>query len=249
MESSVLSQITDRYSRQARLYPALLTGAPLLAVGIGVYGVPLELKAGLLTMLGSLGVLYLLMTISRELGKRKEGKLFQEWGGKPTTQVLRHRDQVVDPITKIRYHRFLARKLHLQFPTAADELHDPNSAEHKYVSGAKWLLDHTRDTKTFHLLFDELVAYGFRRNSLGLKPYAIAIDLVALGWLMHASGVAGAGGVTVDKLAHVTIAEYLVGTFILVWLLIWVLFITKSTVRSSAFMYAELLVRACDVLH
>jgi hypothetical protein len=248
MESSVLGQITDRYSRQARLYPALLTGAPLLAVGIGVYGVPLEAKVGLITTLGCLGVVYLLMTISREMGKRKENRLFEEWGGKPTTQLLRHRDQAIDPISKNRYHQFLARNLHLQFPTVADELHDPGSAEDKYESGAKWLLDHTRDTKTFHLLFNENVEYGFRRNCLGLKPYAIGIDLAALAWLLGAAGFASMNGVTVTQLGQMTTAEYLAVAFIVVWLAIWLFFVTKRTVRSSAFMYAELLLRACDVL-
>ena len=40
--SDFFVKLTDKYERQARLYPALLAGAPLLAVAIGIYGIPLE---------------------------------------------------------------------------------------------------------------------------------------------------------------------------------------------------------------
>ena len=59
-------KMMDRYERQARLYPALLAGAPLLAIAIGIYGVPLEPKGGLIALLASFGIVYLLATISRD---------------------------------------------------------------------------------------------------------------------------------------------------------------------------------------
>jgi hypothetical protein len=153
--------------RQARLYPAFLAGAPLVAIAIGVYGVPLEPKAGLITLLASFGVIYLLASIAREHGKRIEEALYVAWGGKPTTQLLRHCDSTLDSVTKARYHAFLASKLNLRFPTASEELADPRAADATYESAARWLLDQTRDTKTFPLLFKELIAYGFRGGLKG----------------------------------------------------------------------------------
>jgi hypothetical protein len=62
-------KLTDQYDRQARLYPALLAGATLVTIAVGVYGLPLEPKAGLIGLLASCGVVFLLTTIARELGK------------------------------------------------------------------------------------------------------------------------------------------------------------------------------------
>lgn len=241
-------KMMDRYERQARLYPALLAGAPLLAIAIGIYGVPLEPKGGLIALLASFGIVYLLATISRELGKRMENEIFSAWGGKPTTQILRHRDATIDSVTKARYHAFLAKKINTPFPTAERELADPSAADATYASGARWLLDHTRDTTSFPLVFKELIAYGFRRNSLGLKPIAIMIALLSLLWLLGANDVITAGGFHADALAALPMQARVVGAIDLALLIIWIFFISRRTVRTAAFMYADLLLRACDTL-
>jgi hypothetical protein len=38
----------------------------------------------------------------------------------------------------------------------------------------------TRDTKRFPVLFEENVDYGFRRNSLGIRPIALGIAVAVL---------------------------------------------------------------------
>ena len=85
--------------------------------------------------------------ICREMGKRLEEKLYREWGGKPTTQILRHRDGSIDSVTKRRYHAFLAAKINAAFPDTKQEKNDPAKADEAYQSGARWLLDHTRRRK------------------------------------------------------------------------------------------------------
>jgi len=246
--SELFVKLTDRYERQARLYPALLAGAPLVAIAIGLYGLPLEPKAGLIGLLASCGVIYLLTTIARELGKRLENDLFDSWGGKPTTQLLRHRNSTLDNLTKARYHAFLANKLNVRLPTAAEELTDPVAADAIYASVARWLLDQTRDTKTYPLLFKELIAYGFRRNCLGLRPIAIFIAVLSLVWLLGATDVLTLAGFNEKALETLPMPARVVGGINLVLLFVWVLFISRQTVRTAAFMYADLLLRACDTL-
>jgi hypothetical protein len=246
--SEIFVNLTDTYTRQARLYPALLAGAPLVALAVGVYGLPLEPSAGLIALLASLGVIYLLTSIARELGKRVEDVLYASWGGKPSTQLLRHRDSTLDSVTKARYHAFLANKLNVPFPTASDELADPGAADATYASAARWLLDQTRNTKTFPLLFKELIAYGFRRNSLGLKPIAIFIALLSLLWLFSATGVLTLGGFNGKAFMVLPMPAHLVGGIDLVLLVVWVCFVTRRTVRTAAFTYGDLLLRACDIL-
>jgi branched-subunit amino acid ABC-type transport system permease component len=246
--SELFANLTDTYARQARLYPALLAGAPLVAIAVGVYGQRLEPKAGLITLLASFGVIYLLTNVARELGKRIEEVLYASWGGKPTTQLLRHRDSTLDSVTKARYHVFLSTKLNVRFPTTSEEQADPGAADATYASAARWLLDQTRDTKTFPLLFKELIAYGFRRNCLGLKSIAIFIALLSLLWLLGATGVLTLSGFDGRAFAIVPMPARVVGGIDLVFLGIWVCFVSRQTVRTSAFMYADLLLRACDIL-
>jgi hypothetical protein len=192
--SEIFSAFVDTYERQARLYPALLAGVPIFAAAVGIYGVSVELKEASVGILASIGIVYLLSTISRELGKRLEGKLFAQWGGKPTTQLLRHKNTQIDPVTKARYHAFLANKLAIQFPSVASEATNPADADAIYESGARWLLECTRDRKRFPLLFKELVAYGFRRNSLGLKWIALGTALLCLVWAAAATGAVDLDG-------------------------------------------------------
>lgn len=184
----MIEQILDPYDRNARLMPAVLALIPVLSVTAGLYGASLEWKETAVGVLVASGMFYLLASIARELGKRLEADLFKSWGGKPTTQVLRHRDETIDANTKARYHRFLAGILGTPFPDPAQERADPGAADQIYASGTRWLLDQTRDKKTFGLLFKENVAYGFRRNSLGLRPYAILVAVLAILWVIVDAG-------------------------------------------------------------
>jgi hypothetical protein len=246
--SDLFVKLTDKYERQARLYPALLAGAPVLVVAIGIYGIPLEPESGLIGLLATFGIIYLLTTIARELGKRIEDQLHASWGGKPTTQLLRHRDVTLDHVTKTRYHALLATKLGVLFPTPADEIANATAADATYASGATWLLDQTRDTNRFPLLFKELITYGFRRNCLGLKPIAIVIALLSLLWILGATDVITTAGFNADALSVLPMRARVVAAINAVLLIVWIFFISKRTVRTAAFMYADLLLRACDAL-
>ena len=115
-------------------------------------------------------------------GKRLEEIPYREWGGKPTTQLLRHRDNTIEGVTKQRYHAFLAGKINVPFPDKNQEANNSVAADEVYQSGVRWLLNHTRpeDNKKFELIFKENVAYGFRRNALGVKPLGLVISAGSL---------------------------------------------------------------------
>lgn len=248
MGLNLLEKITNTYERKARLYPALLALSPILLMVVGVYGVALELKAAGVGLLASFGVFYLLASITREIGKRKEESLYKAWGGKPTTQLLRHRDSTIDTITKARYHAFLAKHMTIAFPSQAEEEENPTRADDVYQSATKWLLDRTRDRKTFELLFEENIAFGFRRNCLGIKPFAIVICVVTFVWPLFLSGVLSMDGLSVEHIRSLSNGIWASLAVSILMLLIWVFFITSKTVRTAAFGYAEFLFRACDVL-
>lgn len=243
-----LAKITNPYERKARLYPVMLALIPPSVLIICLYGFTPKLENGLIGLVASFGTFYLMTSVARELGKRLEKSLFESWGGKPTTQILRHRDQTIDPVTKERYHNFLAKQLNIKFPSVIEEQSDAIAADNVYQSGIQWLLDKTRDTKKFALLFQENIAYGFRRNCLGLKSIAITIACASFVWPLISENVLSLKGFDLAALmsAPKSIRWSLAAS--LTMLFTWCFFITEKTVKTAAFTYANMLLRACDAL-
>jgi hypothetical protein len=249
----LVAKVTDPYERPARLYPALLALLPLLALITLLYGPKATGLTGAVTIAVSCGALYLATNLCRELGKRLEEKLFQKWGGKPTTQLLRHRDNRIEGVTKRRYHSFLGFKINVAFPDKDQETKDPAAADEVYQSGVRWLLNHTRpeDNKKFDLIFNENVAYGFRRNALGVKPFGLSISIGCLLWVLVTQGVVSVHGyrffdpAPLSHLPEPATASLIVSAVMIV---VWLLFFTTTSARTAAFTYAESLLRACDTL-
>ncbi len=206
-----------------------------------VFGNPLAKQ--LLALFGACGAVYLLANISRMFGKALEERLFAEWGGSPTTQLLRHGNALIDQHTKQRYHAFLARKIKVEFPTAEAERAAPAMADEVYRAGVKWLLGKTRDKKRFALLFKENVSYGFHRNGLGLRWIGALIGLGAILWLTIALQMyesANWRALTVEQAVACGIAFAIALTL--------VIYFNESRVKQAAFAYAEMLLRTCDDL-
>ncbi len=249
----IVSKITDPYERRARTYPALLVLLPALTVAIAIYGPKASIVSTVATTAASCGGLYWMAETSRRLGHELELKLFEEWGGKPSTQLLRHRDGRIEWPTKQRYHSFIARRINIPFPTAEQESQDPRGADEVYQSGVRWLLNQTRANgdKNFDLLLKENIGYGFRRNMLGVKKVGISIAVMSAIWALAYGGVVNLAGRPVLDISAVprivpNVALTLVVAFGMV--VFWVFSATKASVRFAAFEYAEMLLRACDIL-
>lgn len=244
----LLEKISDTYERQARIYPALLALSPAFALAFFLYGFELKISEGIIGLLATLVIFFLIASIVRDLGKRLEPSLFDKWGGKPTTQLLRHRDKTIDSITKSRYHTFLSEHLAIDFPTMDEERANPRAADEIYQSAVIWLLDRTRDKKAFNLLFKENVQFGFRRNCLGIKPYGIAISFLSISWTIASSKAVSLHGIDFNSFGKMSNGAWISLGVSFLTLFVWVFFLTRNTAKASAFRYADMLLRACDVL-
>ncbi len=243
MPLEFLSQIFDHYDRKARLAPALLALVPVLAVIFFYHGVTFDWSETLLSSLAVLGLFYLLASTAREAGKRREGALFAEWGGKPSTQLLRHGDRAIDPVTKARVHKFLSASIGVALPNQSEEKADREAADHIYESAANWLREATRDHCKYNLLFNENISYGFRRNGFGLRPLAVLIALLCMFWVQTHSGFATAWAF---EFRLMPVGGWIAIAIAVCSILFWVFFFSKETVRTSAFTYADTLLRCCD---
>lgn len=140
--------------------------------------------AWLTTNATSLGILWSLIVVGggtslfaqvgRDLGRRKQEDLFRQWGGPPTTQMLRLSGNPTTELIKRRRNK-LGNIINCLLPTKEEERADPVAADERYGSAVAYLLEATRDHEKFPLVLEENINYGFRRNLWGMKPYGLTI--------------------------------------------------------------------------
>jgi len=235
--------VTDPYERKARLYPALLLIAPLVAAGVALLSAKLSGVQSLGAAIVGCGGAFLLTQLARDAGKNREKSLFAKWGGLPSVVIFRHRDPRLDPITKVRYHKKLTGLVkEAEAPTVEQEQTDPASADTIYSAWSNYLRVNTRDTKKFGLLFQENVNYGYRRNVWGLRPIGIVVCM--------ASVVACGVRLYLIRQATERLDEALIfaGLFATVLLLLWLFRFTSNWVRVPADAYAERLAECAETL-
>jgi hypothetical protein len=231
---------SKEYARNARLKPALLMALPvgLLASGFGLKSsVMLGVVFG---PLAAAGFTYLLAHLTRDFGVRRQAELFRSWGGKPSVTKLRHRDTSLNQHTRARYHEKAAELLRRSMPTSVEEEADPRAADSLYEAYSNLLLERTRDTKAFSLLFEELVSYGFRRNLLGMKTLGLWLcflcTLIEAGLLARALWITG----------HFEVSNAVFVGLDLFLSLCWWFVITPEWVRRAADAYAERLLASSE---
>jgi len=180
MGNPTILDVKDSYNRRARLQPAFIV---VLPVGLAILAwSPDGVKRWtvLWTLFVWAGGTALLAQLARDLGKRKEPSLFESWGGKPSTRILRFA-ACENPVLVTRRHESLQKALpDLRVPTQAEEFSDPKHSDDIYDACVRWLLEKTRDKKKFSLVFEENCNYGFRRNLWGMRAWAILVSAISL---------------------------------------------------------------------
>lgn len=243
--------VSDPYERQARLYPALLAFSPIFIMVTSFYHDKLNVVNSAVVLLIMSGLIVLISNISRTIGRSVESKLWTEWGGMPSVVILRHKDSYINSVEKKRYHVFLEKKLRLVFPSQSIEDSNLEEADSIYKAASNYLRTHTRDTEKFKLLFKENIAYGFRRNSYGIRLVGMLCSVLVVFWIFirkNYSVWSERLAVSTDPESFFTQAEILSLSWAIIMFLVWVFYFNKSVVREAAFCYANQLIMTCDLL-
>lgn len=249
-----ITKLFDSYNRTARLYPALLSVAPILWT-LGVFHP--EVVAGdtaeiIVSAIVVFGGLYLLASIARNQGKAIESGLNKSWGGLRSIAFLRHLDETIDSFTKSRYHKSLETLCGDGFtmPSPEEERLNPKEADAKYHSATRRLIEHRRDNKKYDLLHKELASYGFRRNLLGMRTIALLVALLATA--INGAEIYHIFPEAIDS-PNVLLAsmkqEWLTYSLFLVNVIniaVWLFLINSDFVRRSSEEYAFALFRTLD---
>lgn len=233
-------KLFDHYSFRARLQPAFLALVPL-AVGVIAWAQPgAKWVTALWSLLGAAGFTFFLSNVARNRGKSIEPKLWESWGGAPTTQLLRHRGDA-NPVLRERWHQQLAKMLGRPMPTAEEEARDPVAADAVYEAGAKLLIGKTYDKKNYPFVYRDNVNYGFCRNLYGLRGLGISSSILGI---LVSSG-AGVWFVTRGEAQLLPWASTCICLAMLLW---WIFTVTAPWVRVPAMNYAYHLFAATEKL-
>jgi hypothetical protein len=232
----------DKYTFNARLVPALIV---LLPVGVSLASLFPEKFAGwdlIVWLVTSMGLAVFLAQLARDRGRSKELELFKQWGGKPSTVMLRYKDSTLTQQTLVRYHEKLRQLVPIKMPTPEEELRDLQKADAVYESCGDFLRACTHDKEKFGLLFEENVNYGFRRNLWGMKSLAIILTVLSI--LLTLSQV-HPNWLRISSIKPVVLVALILD---LSFLVIWLAVIKPNWVRTTADAYSKQLLSAIDIL-
>ncbi|WP_163512196.1 hypothetical protein [Fodinicola acaciae] len=229
-----LGGLFNKYERKARLYPGLITLAPILVLAAAFWR---EQLTWIWPIAASLGGLFFLAHYVRGRGQTVEQRLVRRWDGMPTTRLLRWRT-ATNSVTRQRRRTKLEAIQQRTLPDQLTEQQDPKIADEHYVDATRALIVRLRsDEKRFGQVLDENIGYGFRRNLYALKP--VALTLLAFALIADASimGLRGFRG----EVATVAVIHLLLT-------LAWLSIVRASWVRQAGETYAERLFEALDDL-
>lgn len=231
----------NKYELNARIYPIIIALLPVLIIGI-YFSIDYQ---NIYSALGGIGLITLLSFVfgqlGRDKGKRAEKKLWNEWGGAPTTQILRLTDDVLDIHTTKKAHKSLHERTSIGLADMAEiETSGDSEADEIYEAWCNYLRKETRDTSKHKLLFQENISYGFRRNLWGIKSLGIVLVVLSLIIITTHSYLN-------YQLLEVPNYSLWVSVILLILLLIfWLTIVTKDWIKIVAFAYAERLIEAID---
>tara|TARA_R110002050_G_scaffold248024_1_gene385826 strand:- start:203 stop:931 length:729 start_codon:yes stop_codon:yes gene_type:complete len=229
------------YSLKARIYPVILSVIPILVIGI-LFSVTFNSYYQTLGGLGITTVLFFLFSqLGRDRGKKLEKDLWNKWGGAPSTQILRLRDNTLNSVTKTQYHKIMNSLVETEVKPNSDlESTSPELCDEVYTAWVKYLIGKTRDTNKFNLLFAENINYGFRRNSLGLKPFALTVLIVLYALIIIANYL------NFGTWNFKDLNSLLAICILLLPLLYWLFIVNRNWVEIPAFAYAERLAESIE---
>lgn len=229
----------DAYDVGARLRPAFLTLFPLPLTAMTLWPAVWEGSNPVLTLVSSVGGFAVLVHLARDAGRKVEKRLGNRVGREHSARLLSHADDTLPRQTKERMHAFIEREGRLNVPSATDEQTAPDVAADDLLAGVTWLLEATRPTAKDTLIYQENIAYGFRRNARGLRTPALVIAFAALVVL----GLATIAPTVVSVDRSVVIVPLLLTTALSLW---WLIVVRDGWVCAASDNYAGRLLSAAE---
>ena len=175
----MIEKILDDYDLKARVAPGLIVAFPVLVDA--VYAAPILSSWPIFAAGGvcGLALVYGIGHVARARGEAIEAKLWEGWGGPPSSRFLRHRDSFFGEDLKASIRKTLVKKFNSKLLTPAEEVNDPGRADKAIVDAFRQVRQYLRQHDARGLWYHQNVEYGFSRNLLGCRMLWTTVALAA----------------------------------------------------------------------
>lgn len=241
-------KLFDKYSFNARVKPALFIILPIVVTAYILIEPLRTLLGSLIGIFVTCGVVNFFANQMSSAGNELQIKLFKEWGGAPSTIILRHSDEILDKYTKQRYRAKLNELIpNFKKITENFEVQYQKDADDYYKSASNFMREYTRDEKKYPLVLSENISYGFSRNLLAFKKTAITVIVISFlisllfiflntEWKLD----------LINTIKEVPSSNYVLLGIHLIFFLIWCFMINEKWVKTRGIAYAKRLYAACE---
>lgn len=230
----------DAYERRARLAPGLILILPV-AITIAALGLRHNtIIAALVSLLSLAGGPLILAAHVRQRGVTLQARLYEKWGGPPSTIKLRLTSADPPGPVQAKFRKDTQRVSGQTLPKWAEQQADAARADETYSVALAALRSKTgADRKKFFLVFAEVKNYGFERNLFAVRFEALVLCLLCL------VGLGAALGVAIHDHSHVHRTDLIIGLAIVAaTTLFWLFWPSERRVRRTGDIYAERLLEA-----
>lgn len=229
-----MKDIFGIYNIRSRISVAIIFLTPLLIQSYILFPEILNLSSTLIITI----IAYALSGVIILFSGRKSGKILKKCflNGLPAQQYLMPNNNTLNNYVKERYYNFLKKHI-ANFTLSQNQEEMINQTD----SAVKWLISQTRDSSKFPLIAEENMNLGLAYNLLGIKPAGIGICslLLLFNSIVMITYYRLDVSVNLNPIICCQIS-------IVLCLIMWVFFISKSLVISCSKKYAHALLSACD---
>jgi hypothetical protein len=171
----------NRYTIEARFYPAVLTLPPILTLYFFALQPYLADFVGMISALVVGGVslsivfIYLVMEVSRFIAKLLEARYFQNELMMPTTNLLLHKDHTYSDDHKNQIRTKINREFQKELPSRSEETTDEMAARQRINEAVAMVREKVHDGR---LVLQHNIHYGFARILVGGSLIACAVSVL-----------------------------------------------------------------------
>ncbi|MGA2481564.1 MAG: hypothetical protein ABSF92_00420 [Candidatus Acidiferrales bacterium] len=163
----MMDKFLDEYELKARIAPGLIVALPALVDVIYVMpalsSLPIFAASGIIT----LALIYGLGYVIRAEGQQVEPALWRQWGGPPSTRLMRSSDTFFGADLKNSIRSAVRQEFAVSLPTPAEEKKDTARADKAIADAFERVRGFLRSFDPTGVWQKNNIEYGFCRNLLG----------------------------------------------------------------------------------
>ena len=169
----------DSYDLKARYTPALILALPILVMLWTCFYSEIQLISKIWGGIFSGAILYFISMFVRALGRKIEKRLWESWGGIPSTLLCSWLNSRIGDNLKSKYHEMIRQDQDMPMPTKEEEQADPKKSAQMIEDAFGRVKGIIRKYDKKGLWWIANAEYGFARNLYGSRWVWLILSILA----------------------------------------------------------------------